>query len=351
MRRESVNSASRFILLWWLLVLGGGGAWGLLVARGEATAWRALLVSFHYMVPLAAGLVTWSAIAVTCRGRWLKGFEKQALAAAWFGLPSLIVAGLLWMGIRSWSPWQGELHQGKWLAENFVMGRIVGLLVLFWGLALFYHRRRQTGNAKLLAPWLVIAYAVVFSMIGFDLVMALDPHWFSTLAGGYYFMTGLYCAVACWILYTVSEPDGDPEVLHDLGNLLLGFSMFSTYLMYANLLPIWYENLPEETRFIAPRIFGNDWGTVGLLLLPWVYLGPIPLLLWKNGKKKRWYMTFVALWVLSGMWVERWWLVAPTLDRNAVPAPADAAAAAMVVGMFGVIMHYALRRPGSKGAA
>ena len=84
--------------------------------------------------------------------------------------------------------------------------------------------------------------------------MALDPHWYSLLFGGYFFISGMYIAVAAWVAPSATVDDrSTPDHLHDLGKLVVAFSLLTTYMMYSQLLPIWYENLPEEIRFLVPR--------------------------------------------------------------------------------------------------
>ena len=45
-------------------------------------------------------------------------------------------------------------------------------------------------------PAVAIVYSVAFSFIGIDLIMALEPDWFSTLFGGWYFIGNLFAGLA-----------------------------------------------------------------------------------------------------------------------------------------------------------
>ena len=55
-------------------------------------------------------------------------------------------------------------------------------------------------KTKKLRAVVIVAYAFILTLLAFDLVMALDPHWFSSLFGGYFFVSGMYAAVAAWTL-------------------------------------------------------------------------------------------------------------------------------------------------------
>ena len=100
--------------------------------------------------------------------------------------------------------------------------------------------------------------------------MALQPHWFSNLLGGFYFMgsfLGAHMLLALMSIYGAAHLGisdlVSPKQRHDLGKLCFGFTVFWTYLMWAQFLVIWYGNLPEETGFVFARLWG-DWLPVGV---------------------------------------------------------------------------------------
>ena len=47
---------------------------------------------------------------------------------------------------------------------------------------------RQYGRIRHLSPIYVVIYAIVLTLVAFDGIMALQPHWFSNLLGGFFFM-------------------------------------------------------------------------------------------------------------------------------------------------------------------
>ncbi|BCS54210.1 hypothetical protein [Geobacter sp. SVR] len=191
---------------------------------------------------------------------------------------------------------------------------------------------------------LVLVYSLVFSLLGMDLVMALDPKWYSTLAGGYFFMSGLYIAVTGWAFLSVLLPDADEQQRHDLGKLIVAFSLMTVYLMYSHLMPIWYENLPHEVRFPLARMGSGGWRSVGYLLLVVVYLGPLVMLLTEWAKRNRCSLGCIALLVLAGMWIERWWLVAPTFEPELRFGLLECATTAAFAGLLALGLDQFQRR-------
>ena len=135
------------------------------------------------------------------------------------------------------------LGHGKelWLSHGFMFGRLaVGLALLYWlGFQLVQGgpgprpaRGQRPGRradaagctsrwtkgfdgspaglagtmpaSTRLAPAYIVTYAIVFTMVAFDTIMALQPHWFSNLFGGWYFMgsfLGAHTLLALLMLY------------------------------------------------------------------------------------------------------------------------------------------------------
>jgi hypothetical protein len=279
--------------------------------------WRALLINFIYFTPLAAGMVVWPALLTVARGEWFHGVARYAKAAVLFAPVSLLAFAALWLGRDRWAAWLHEsgLPNAVWLDERFLFGRDAVALAVLWLLAIVFVRRAGR-RSKALAAWLVLAYCIVFTLLAMDLVMALDPHWFSTLFGGYFFISGMYAAVAAWTLAVLLQGRlAAASVRHDLGKLIVAFSLLTTYMMFSQLIVIWYENLPDEVRFVIPRLtkLAPPWPYVSAGLLALVYIGPLVFLLTVWSKRSRWYLAISCAAVLVGLWAERWWLVTPTL--------------------------------------
>lgn len=332
------------ILLWGFLGLAGMGFWAYLMSGSDPLrGWRALLINFLFFTSVAGGLVAWSGILYASKARWAGELERLAATGTSFAIPSLAALAVLWGGSSKWAPWFGKhLHQGLWLDNTFIFARNMALLGIFWITSLWYLAARRRGRGAVAAGVLIIFFCITFSLIGFDLVMALDPHWYSSLFGGYFFISALYIAAAAWAFMAVWRSQATSRRLQDLGNLVLAFSLLTTSFMYSQLLVIWYENIPEETRFLVPRINGKEWQDVSLFLLAVVYLGPLVLFLTERAKRSRWFVGAVSLLLLAGLWIERWWLVAPTFAAAPQIGLQEISSAAGFAGVFGLcfeIMH------------
>ncbi len=316
------NNAGRnssALAIWAVVLAAGLIGWIICMLYSDpARAWRALLINFLYFTPLTIGMVVWPAVVMLSNGRWAKSLEPLALASVAFAPVSILSFIVLWFGRSYWAAWMHEepLSQGIWLSNAFIFCRDGAGLLILWALAAWFVFRKSRGKPKgTLAGVLIFAYCIVLSLLAFDLVMALDPHWYSSLFGGYFLVSGMYIAAAAWTLAVLMHrPRADKNQLHDMGKLIVAFSLLTTYMMFCQLLPIWYENLPHEVRFVIPRLRLAPWRWNSLGLLATVYLGPLVLLLLRRAKRSATYLGAIAILILVGMWVERWWLVTPTLN-------------------------------------
>ncbi len=339
------RSRTKLLLAGLVLFLAGLSGWILLLLFGsdESRVWRALLINFLYFTPLATGLVTWSAIVIASKGHWAGEAERLTWTGFGFIIPSLLILVVLWIGSPQWAPWYGiETSQGFWLNNTFLFIRDLIALLVFWACAVWYFLRRRTGrdNAMLPAAILIVLYSIVFSLIGFDLAMALNPAWSSAIFGGYFFISGLYNAIVFWaflaVIHTPGRPQVESEVRSDFGKLIITFSILTTYFFYMQLLTIWYENLPRETTFVVTRMNDAGWNTVSLALIVVLYLAPVVLLLTTWAKRNRVWLGAVALLLLIGIWVQRWWLVMPGLLPDIQFGWAEISGTAAVLGLIGI---------------
>jgi len=176
------------------------------------------------------------------------------------------------------------------------------------------------------SPVCVMAYAIVLSLIAFDLLMSVDAHWYSTMFGGFYFMSSVYAAVAFVSLSLVFLRSYHPlfrsaferKTLHDLGKLLFGFGIFWAYLFWSQYLPIWYGNMPEETGYMILRLREYPWRSLAWLVLGMCFIVPFFLGISRDLKQVPVFLASTAIIILIGLWLQYYLLFAPSLYRNEI---------------------------------
>jgi hypothetical protein len=326
-----------FFILWVVVAAAGLAGWLLAFTISDtARVWRALLVNFLYFTNLSAGLVMWSPTLVLTRGNWAGRLERVPLAGMAFALPSIAVLAALWAGGPAWAPWVGnaDIPWKTWLTWPAVFARDMGMLLIFWLVASIYVHRRRDSRPTKMAAWLVLTYIVVFSLLAFDLVLALALRWTSALFGWYFIAAGMYAAACSWALAAAWQ-GVDRDRLQDLAKLVFVFSLITTYFMFCQLLTMWYENLPSDTVYAVPRMNFGPWRWVSWALIVSIYLGPLVLLLPVWAKRTRWWLGTLTAVLLGGLWVQTWWLVEPTF--SAFELPFGLAEGAGIVFLGGVL--------------
>lgn len=330
--------------LWLLAALGTGIFFTGVNGSDAQRAWLAYLVNWLFWSGLALSGLAFTAMLRLTKAEWAGPLRGTAEALAGFLPVSLLLFGPLFLGREHLFSWIAHPIPGKaaWLNFPFLIARdVVGLVVLYGGG--FYllrasrrdrepaSSRSEAGNPRdpsaarltTLSVLFLVLYAVVGSLLAFDLVMSLDPHWISTLFGAYVCIGNLYAglgllAVLGWLLPTPagSEVKGR-SVSHDLGKLLFGFCILWTYLFWCHYLPIWYANLPEETGFLIVRLHTAPWQGVSWAVLLLNFLLPFPLLLLQWTKRTPRALAAVGASVVAGMWLERYVLVVPSVWHEA----------------------------------
>jgi len=359
---------------------------------GDASAvraWQLFHVNWIYFTGLAGGSVAFAAVQKVTNAKWSGLIIRFAEAAVAFLPISLIGLVLIFtVGYESvYGPMQVALHElphskAVWLSHGFMFGRLgLGLLamtVVGWKLvradvtpdihavrAVVAGGRRQLyerwageynrspaaeheARIRRLSPVYVVLYAYVFTLVAFDGIMALQPHWFSNLLGGFFFMgsfLGAHMLLALLMLYGARHLGVSdlvsPKQRHDLGKLCFGFTVFWTYLMWAQFLVIWYGNLPEETGFVFARLWGH-WLPIGKAVFLGMFLIPFFGLLGVAPKKTRVTLGFFATVSLVSLWLERYLLVMPSITP--LPGPVFAlpelGPTVLFAGLF--LLSYAL---------
>jgi hypothetical protein len=169
----------------------------------------------------------------------------------------------------------------------------------------------------------VILYAFILTLVAFDMMMSLNPEWFSTLFGAYYFVVSFYSGLAFLaVLSTFAVKKmgmGDTvekKQFHDLGKLLFGFCVVSLDFFYVQFLVIWYGNLPDETRYVIWRVIYDPWAALAWTVLIVVFIIPFLVLLLRRIKLEPVLLASISVWILIGIWLEKFLLVTPSLLKS-----------------------------------
>ena len=171
---------------------------------------------------------------------------------------------------------------------------------------------------------LAVLFFVSLTFVGFDLLMSLDPHWYSTMFGVYIFAGSflVFLAVLTFILIRLQDQgylNGivSKEHYHDLGKYLFAFTVFYCYIAGAQFYFIWYSNIPEETIWYLHRWVGT-WKIASVLLIFGKFVVPFFTLVFRASKRNTKLLKIMTLWIIAIHYLDIHWIVMPTIHHHDV---------------------------------
>jgi hypothetical protein len=340
--------------------------------------WQAFLINFLLWSAMAQGAVLFSAVTRVTKARWTGPLSGLSEAFAGFFPLSFILFLILFLGKNHVFPWlQEDLHgQEVWLNIPFLFTRDAAGLLILYGCGFVYLsqalklkldpnqpasglRRWIAGDAPqgasavdrvknrmtLWAGLYCFAFALVLSLIGFDLIMSMDPHWISTLFGAYHFVKAFYVGLGALIILAaiVHLQRGQNSGLtanhfHDVGKLFLAFCLLWADFFYVQLNVIWYGNIPEETHYVILRTMLPPWRGLAWTVFIVCFIVPFVVLLNKRVKTMPNSMIALSALVILGIWLEHLLLLGPALSHDAAELPLGITDGLVFTGFLGLMV-------------
>ncbi len=316
-------------------------------------AWRAYLINFLLWSAMAQGGLLFSTVMHITKARWSGVMAGVAESFAAFFPVSFILFLLLFIGKGHIFPWLHQDLHGKevWLNVPFLFGRnTVALCALYvTGFGYLYHAlglklgtflptesirgwfyrtwyREAVDIQKrrdVMTVWSVLYmlfFALTLSLMGYDFVMSMDPHWYSTLFGAYNFVKAFYVGLGGVIILSAALKLFSPAAIeiearhfHDIGKLFFGFCLVWADFFYCQFVVIWYGNIPEETAYVIDRIIAAPYQPLAWVVFSICFIGPFIILLNKRVKTMPVAMIAICAVIIVGLWLEHLLLIGPAM--------------------------------------
>jgi hypothetical protein len=275
-----------------------GGAWGVLIRRPIGAASRVIPALTVFFLPIV------------------------------FGMPRLYS----WVDPQNVAQDEVLQHKHLYLNVPFFLAR-AALYFLVWNALVFFLNRWSleqdtTGDPRLarrmqrLSAGGLFGYGLTITFASFDWLMSLDPHWYSTIYGvivlGGQGLTALAVLTIALVWLSRRPPLErivQPSHFHDLGNLMLAFTMLWAYFSFSQYLIIWSGNLPHEIEWYLYRSY-TSWRLVAFALVAFHFAIPFILLLSRALKRHADTLVKVATWILFARLIDLLWLVAPEFHHD-----------------------------------
>src|SRR5438552_8345628 len=128
----------------------------------------------------------------------------------------------------------------------------------------------------------ILFFAFSSMGMGWDWIMSINAHWFSTLFSWYVILTHMVLGITTITMVSiVLKKNGylstfNSNHMHDLAKYMFSASLLWTYLWFSQFLLCWYVNIPEEVSYFLQRseLYKNIhlWMLFPTLLFPFIGL-------------------------------------------------------------------------------
>ena len=349
----SALGLSQYVFLGVGVLALGASAWTLnMGAAAVKQFWFSYLVGYMFTLSLALGGLLFVMIQHITRAGWSVVVRRisENMAATMPLMAVLFLPIAIW-GCPELFRWWNNIQMdptaasydailaGKadYLSDTFFYVR-AGIYFAVWiFLARWFCKRSKSQDesgdpeltlkmSRFAAPGILL-FAATITFAAIDWMMALDPHWFSTMFGVCYFagsfmaFIGILALVLLWLrsrgyLGTVVNT----EHYHDLGKLMFAFMVFWTYVNFSQYMLIQYTDLPEETLWFQHR-FG--WSTIGWVLIVGHFMVPFVFLMSRHVKRNTALLALASMFILAMHWIDMQFIIMPTLHHHPHPVWVD----------------------------
>lgn len=300
--------------------------------------WSALYVAAFFFFMISLGVLAFYAIQRAAQAGW-----SPLLFRVMEGITAYLVPGGIIVFVLLMCSVFHMNHMFTWMdadvvAEDYLLQGKKGYLnptffliraAFFLGGWIFYRQysrklslaqdnaddnRNFVKNFRWSAGFLVF-YLVTESMMSWDWIMSLDPHWFSTLFGWYVFASMFVSGITVIALITIYLkskgllPEVNNSHIHDLAKFMFGISIFWTYLWFSQFMLIWYANIPEEVTYFVTRIEDYKLPFFGMLALNFIF--PLLVLMNSDFKRVNWFVVMAGIIILFGHYMDVFNMVMP----------------------------------------
>lgn len=366
-----LERSSAATMVWVALFVIGLGAFVVRLGQDAHSAWISYVTNWLFFTSISMGGVFFAIVTWIVKAKWNWSVRRVSQSfVAFLPIAFVLMLPMLGLGDR-YFPWIEMMesdpvvqNKAAYLNMPFLVTRnvvAVGVLVVM-ALYFVYHAlrpdmgltqeaaggdsSRSAWRERLMQGWrgqeqeevnsyqrmtrlgpiFALVYAVGMSVVSYDWVMSLEPHWYSTMMGPWFFMGAFWTGIASTGLWSVYLRSKDRDIARsiglqqrwDLGKLTFAFCVFWTYLFFSQYIVIWYGKLPWEQAWIIHRS-DPPWGKLSLLAIFMCFIIPFAGLIGRKPKMKPGIYGFFALVILVGMWLERYLMVAPSLWHEGEP--------------------------------
>ena len=301
--------------------------------------WAALYVACIFFMLVSLGVLVFYAIQQVAQSGWspllfrvMQGITAYLPIGSIFLFVFLILCGLhfnhlfIWLDPEVVAADKIIANKSGYLNFPFWIIR-AAIFLLGWNAYRYFSRKNCLAqdeasdnsfykkNFNISAMFLVF-FIVSESIMSWDWIMSIDPHWSSTLFGWYvfasFFVSGIttICLVTLYLKSKGYLEHVNSSHIHDLAKFMFGFSVFWTYLWFSQFMLIWYSNIPEEVTYFVTRIELYNLPFFGAVAMNFLF--PLLILINTDFKRISWVLVMAGTVILFGHYIDFFNMIMPS---------------------------------------
>ncbi len=334
--------------------------------------WSAVYVAALFFMLISLGALAFYAIQNAAQAGWSPVLFRVMEAISSYLIPgAIIVYVLLVLGaldihhIFIWMDKDVVAHDHLIQAKSGYLDKTFFLIraAVFMGGWIFYRQYSRKNslaqddsndnayykkNFKASAAFLVF-FIITESIMSWDWIMSVDPHWYSTLFGWYvfasFFVSGI-TTIAMITLYLKSKgylEYVNTSHIHDLAKFMFGISVFWTYLWFSQFMLIWYADIPEEVTYFKTRIEDYNLPFFGMVAMNFVF--PVLILINTDFKRLSWIVVTAGTVILLGHYIDFFNMIMPaTVGKQWFIGAGEIGAVMFFMGLFILVVFTTLTK-------
>lgn len=333
--------------------------------------WVNILINNFYFTGMALSGLFFLALQNITNSSWMRSYQRLPEAMMGFLPVGLVLVLFGLFGSHTLYEWTHTelvkndpilIKKVAYLNMPFFVTRIISYFIIWLSFAFVikkliakfsgHNHEAVTKQLAAVSAITMILFALSFSFFSYDLLMSIEPHWFSTIYSVYTF-TGMFVGGIAFITLAlvVLRAMGylkdyvTDNHFHDLGKWLFGMSTFWAYIWFCQYMLIWYSNIPEETQYYIIRDHGN-WRWLFWSNFTISFGVPFFLLLKREAKRNLIFLSITSVVILVGRWIDLYTLVAPKIYEHnhvlAIIGPYEIISAILFACLFVLVFLYGL---------
>jgi len=335
--KDQLVVSKNFKLLTYILIGIGVVSFALGFAFDAKRTWANYLLNNYYFLSIAIGAAFFGAIQYITQSGWSAAFKRIPEAMAAYIPFAAVFFLIMFFGMHSIFEWTHEdvvqhdhliQHKSPYLNIPFFFARVI----VFFAAWIFMSKLLRKLSLKedeaggmgyfekseMYSKIFIFILAITFSLFAVDMLMSLDPHWFSTIFAAKSFIAAfLHGSSVITLIVIILNRMGKIDFLnrshlHDFTRYIFMSSIVWGYFNFAEFMLIWYGNIPEETVWFVERwegaykvlFFAN-------IVLNWFI--PFMVLMPRKTSRSKMFIFPVIVILILGQYTELYFIIWPNV--------------------------------------